>query len=126
MFKSLLLPFLFIALALSGCYKTEYEKVKRENDSLRSVLETNLDAIRTLQEVKELMDSIDVNRYALRTELHKGTTFQDVATRMQQINRFVKQSEEKIDILQKSLEKSETNASGYVMMIDALKGELEF
>jgi chromosome segregation ATPase len=115
-----------LALTLSGCYKSEYERVKHENDSLRNVLKTNHEVVATLHDVRSLLDSIDISRHALRTELSKGTTYGDVSTRLQSINQFVKRSEEKITVLEQKLKSTESDASAYVMMIDALKGELEF
>jgi chromosome segregation ATPase len=115
-----------LLFALSGCYKSEYERVKKENDSLRSVLQTNQEVMVTMQDVRGLLDSIDISRHALRTQLSEGTTFGDISTRLQTINQFIKRSEEKVVVLEQKLKRAESDASGYVMMIDALKGELDF
>jgi chromosome segregation ATPase len=89
-------------------------------------LKTSQDVMTTLNDVKGLLDSIDISRHAMRTELNQGTTYQELSTRLHGINQFVKRSEEKITILEKKLKSVESDASAYVMMIDALKGELEF
>lgn len=115
-----LLPFLF----LQSCNTKENERLRAENDSLRQELQTRYSMVKTMTEIKGLLDSIDESRNVLRVQMHEGTSFEDFTSRLTDINQYVKRSVEKILNLENALKTSETESEAYVMMVAALKDEL--
>jgi chromosome segregation ATPase len=79
----------------------------------------------TLVEVGTLMDSIDASRNMLRMDMVEGTTYEDYTSRMQELNRYVKETERKIDDLEQALQKSQGAASTYAKQIKKLKADLD-
>ena len=75
--------------------------------------------------MRGLLDSIDANRNSLRTNLSEGTSYEEFTTRLKDINEFVKMSEEKISLIQNALKDSKHEASAYLMLVDALKSEVQ-
>lgn len=121
---SLSVSLTLIAL-ISGCGTKEIEKLRSTNDSLQNELKSMHAVLVTMNEVKGMLDSIDASRRVLRMELNQGTTYENFTSRLQEINEYVKRSEERITELKKELKASRREASSYLLMIDALKGELE-
>lgn len=119
--------FLFIlaAGALMVSCGGESEKLQTQVDSLRSELQTSQEFVKTLQEVGVLMDSIDANRQLLRVNMVEGTTYDDYTSRMKDINNYVKDTQSKIEDLEKSLKKSKGAANAYAATIKKLKQDLE-
>ncbi len=99
--------------------------MQAELDSLRSVATEGQQVAQTLAEVGTLMDSIDANRQLLRVNMVEGTTYSDYTARMKDINSYVKQSQQKVEELEKALKKSKGNASAYAATIKKLKADLE-
>jgi chromosome segregation ATPase len=108
-----------------GCGGAEKEKLKTEVDSLKSALQENQQFVETLQQVGVLMDSIDANRQLLRVNMVEGTTYDDYTSRMKDINGYVKDTQNKIADLEKSLKKSKGTANAYSATIKKLKADLE-
>ncbi|HNR74961.1 MAG TPA: hypothetical protein PKM03_12075, partial [Cyclobacteriaceae bacterium] len=96
---------LAIAAGMMSCGK-EAEKLRTQVDSLKTELQTSQQFAQTLQEVSILMDSIDANRKLLRVNMVEGTTYDDYTSRMKDINNYVKDTQNKIEDLEKSLKKS--------------------
>jgi len=71
------------------------------------------------------MDSIDASRQLLRVNMVEGTTYSDYTTRMKDINSYVKETQKKIDDLEKSLKTSSANANAFSKTIKKLKADLE-
>lgn len=119
--------FLFIvaAGALMAACGGESERLQTQVDSLRSELQTSQEFVKTLQEVGVLMDSIDANRQLLRVNMVEGTTYDDYTARMKDINNYVKDTQSKIEDLEKSLKKSKGTANAYAATIKKLKADLE-
>ncbi len=116
---------LFVAaLTFAGC-NIKSEKLQSQVDSLKAELQTNQKFVQTLQEVGTLMDSIDANRQLLRVNMVEGTTYSDYTSRMKDINNYVKDTQGKIEDLEKSLKKSKGNANAYAATIKKLKADLE-
>ena len=114
------------ALALTGCIKTtESEKLLTELDSLRTELQTSQEMARTLNEVGVLMDSIDASRQALRLNMVEGTTYDVYVNRLQGLNNYVRETQNKIDDLEKALKKSKSNANAFSQTIKKLKADIE-
>lgn len=99
--------------------------MQAELDSLRAVATEGQQVAQTLAEVGTLMDSIDANRQLLRVNMVEGTTYSDYTARMKDINNYVKQSQEKVEELEKALKKSKGNANQYAATIKKLKADLE-
>lgn len=119
-------PLLLIFLiCLAGCNSKEITRLQIENDSLRNELASRYSVLTSLKDVRGLLDSIDANRNSLRTNLSEGTSYEEFATRLKDINEFVKMSEEKIDLIQNALKNSKHEASAYLMLVDALKSEVQ-
>lgn len=124
MTKNLLIALSAGALLMS-CGGGEKEKLRTEVDSLRTALQENQQFVTTLQEVGVLMDSIDANRQLLRVNMVEGTTYDDYTARMRDINSYVKDTQSKIEDLEKSLKKSKGTASAYSATIKKLRADLE-
>ena len=119
-----LLFVLAIGMGMMNC-GGEKEKLKSQVDSLKAELQTSQQFATTLQEVGTLMDSIDANRQLLRVNMVEGTTYADYTSRMKDINNYVKDTQNKIESLEKSLKKSKGNANAYAGTIKKLKADLE-
>lgn len=116
--------FLAIALVLASC-DNKSEKLQTQVDSLKAELQTNQKFVQTLQDVGVLMDSIDANRQLLRVNMVEGTTYSDYTARMKDINNYVKDTQGKIEDLEKTLKKSKSAANQYAATIKKLKADLE-
>lgn len=117
--------FLVIFLAIAGCNSAEVTRLQIQNDSLRSVLASHQAAAESLEDITMWLDSIDASRTLLLTDLAEGTSHEGFSSRLNHINEFVKISEEKIGILQKALNSSEVESSAYLMLVNALKSEVQ-
>jgi chromosome segregation ATPase len=119
------LMFVFAATLLAACGNKENAQLQSQVDSLRSELETSQRLTQTLQEVGVLMDSIDANRQLLRVNMVEGTTYDNYTARMKDLNNYVKDTENKIAELEKSLKKSKGTANAFSATIKKLKADLE-
>lgn len=113
-----------IGIIMASCGGNS-EKLQSQVDSLRTELQTSQQFATTLQEVGVLMDSIDANRQLLRVNMVEGTTYDNYKSRMKDINNYVKDSQNKISDLEKSLKKSKGNANAFAATIKKLKADLE-
>lgn len=116
---------LIALLSLAGCNSKEVARLQQENDSLRHELTSGRNVLVGITDVRGLLDSIDASRNALRTNLSEGTTYEEVTSRLRDINQFVQMSEDKIRIIQDELQASHNEASAYLMLVDALKSEVQ-
>lgn len=120
---------LIFALPLIGllwsCDTKEKQMLQSQVDSLRTELEVSNQMAQTLEQVGVLIDSIDANRQLLRTDVVEGTSYTDYTSRLQSINNHVKETENKIVELEKSLKKANGNSAAYSATIKRLKNELE-
>jgi len=125
MIKNIYAFFLLGFLAfLTSCSNKENEQLRAENDSLRNELNNRHALMMTMRDIKVLMDSIDFNRKALHVNLYEGTTYQEFTDRMQDINKYVVKTEQKLTALEDDLKQSKGESSAYMMMVAALKDEL--
>ena len=113
-----------IGMIMASCGGNS-EKLQSQVDSLRTELQTSQQFANTLQEVGVLMDSIDANRQLLRVNMVEGTTYDNYKSRMKDINNYVKDTQNKISDLEKSLKKSKGNANAFAATIKKLKADLE-
>jgi chromosome segregation ATPase len=114
-----------VATLMLGCGTKEREVLQSQVDSLKVELETSQAMAQTLAEVGSMMDSIDASRQLLRVNMVEGTTYGDYTTRMKDINGYVKETQKKIDDLEKSLKTSKSNANAFSKTIKKLKADLE-
>ncbi len=123
MVKNLLLV-LVVGTLITGC-GGEKEKLQKTVDSLNAELQTSKQVASTLQQVGSLMDSIDANRQLLRMNMVEGTTYEDYTSRMRDINNYVRDTQNKIEDLEKALKKSKGSSNTYAAMVKKLKTDLE-
>lgn len=114
-----------VAVLMAGCDTKEKDMLKSQVDSLKVELETSQRMAQTLTEVGTLMDSIDASRQLLRVNMVEGTTYDDYKARMKDINNYVKESQSKIDALEKNLATSQSKNSGNAKLLKKLKADLE-
>jgi uncharacterized protein YhaN len=116
---------LTVAVGLMACENKEKEALKKQVDSLNLELQRSHEMSQTLTEVGTLMDSIDASRQLLRVNMVEGTTYDDYASRMKDLNSYIKETQGKIDELEKSLKSSKANAGAFAKTIKKLKADLE-
>ncbi len=114
-----------VAALLAGCGTKEREMLQTQVDSLKVELETSQAMAQTLTEVGSMMDSIDASRQLLRVDMVEGTTYTDYTSRMKDINNYVKETQRKVDDLEKSLQTSKANSAAFSKTIKRLKADLE-
>ena len=124
MLRNLVLTIPVVAL-LAGCGTKEREMLQTQVDSLKVELETSQAMAQTLTEVGSMMDSIDASRQLLRVDMVEGTTYNDYTSRMKDINNYVKETQKKVDDLEKSLKTSSANSAAFSKTIKRLKADLE-
>lgn len=105
-----------------GCSDKEKENaLQSEVDSLRTELQESQQTAEALQEVGVMIDSIDASRQLLRTDMVEGASYQDYKNRLASIQEYVKESQAKIDELEKSVQKTR----GYAGTIRRMRADLE-
>lgn len=110
---------------LVACGAKEKAEMQSKLDSLSVELENSQRMANTLLEVGVLMDSIDASRQLLRINMVEGTTYDNYTSRMNDLNKYVKDTEKKIGELENSLKKSQGNAAAYARQIKKLKDDLQ-
>ncbi len=124
MLKKLVLS-LCIAAVIFGCDQKEKDQMQSKLDSLQTELEISQRMAKTLTEVGVLMDSIDASRQLLRVNMVEGTSYEDYKERMRDINSYVKDTQSKIEDLEKTLSKSRSTSNAYAATIKKLKADME-
>jgi hypothetical protein len=99
-----------LVVFLFGCNSKEKTALRHEVDSLTIQLTASRVAEESMNEVGLLIDSIDANRKSLQLKMVEGSSYADYVTRLRNINTYVKETETKLDVLEKSV-KSSSNAS---------------
>jgi chromosome segregation ATPase len=122
---SRLLALPLLALIIFSCDNSEKEQLRSQVDSLKRELETSQEMAETLTEVGTLMDSIDASRQLLRVNMVEGTTYEDYSSRMNDLNAYVQETQQKIDGLERSLKQSRANSTLYANTIKKLKDDLD-
>lgn len=113
---------LMLAALVWSCDVREREMLTSKVDSLQVELMTSQKNVETLQEIGALIDSIDASREMLRTNTVEGTSFSDYKVKLDEINKYIKETRSKIEELENSIQK---NASQYTASLNRLKKELE-
>lgn len=120
MLKKLFLTLMVAAFFLSCSDEKKEQAMQSQIDSLRVELRSSQETASTLQEVGLLIDSIDANRQLLRTDMVEGTSMTNYKSRLQDINDYVKQTQNKLA----ELEKSSRNSKVFAGTIKKLRADL--
>ncbi len=111
-----------VTSVLWGCNSKEKMRLQSQVDSLRKDAENNRLVSQALGDVGALLDSIDVSRNVLQTEMAgTDTSYSDYANRLRNINTYIHDSQQKIMKLEKSVAKNK----GYQATIQRLRADLE-
>jgi hypothetical protein len=121
---SLIVCFFSIGLILNGCETRQISQLKSENDSLRNQLVEHNEMVNHFRQLNVLLDSIDPNGNFLHKPSGEEDSFERVVSRLQQINDYITKTEQYLEKIKKDLAMSKHEASAYLMMVDALKGEV--
>ncbi len=108
-----------------SCENRDKETLQFQVDSLKMELDRSHEASRTLTEIGSLLDSIDDTRQLLRVNLVEGTPYDDYSGRMEELNEYVRATQNKIDELEQSLRTSNANAQAFTQSINKLKADLQ-
>jgi hypothetical protein len=103
-----------IAVILFGCDTKEKEALQSKVDSLNVQLMASKQAEESMNEVGVLIDSIDASRKSLHVSMIEGGSYADYVARLREINTYVKQTETKLNALEKS-SKNSSKASARVI-----------
>ena len=121
MIRNIILGFAVIGM-LAGCRNEEKERaLQTQIDSLQTELQTSQETAEQMQEVGIMIDSIDANRQLLRTDMVEGTSYSNYRERLAGINDYVKETQARLD----ELEKSAKNSALYAGTIRRLRKDLE-
>jgi chromosome segregation ATPase len=118
--KTLLLS-LGVAAAMLSCDTKEKERLQSKVDSLSTELQASQQVAAQLKEVDVLIDSIDLSRNVLRANVVEGTSYNNYSDRLKDINKHIKDTQMKID----ELEKTSKKVPGLSSSIRRLKSDLE-
>jgi cell division septum initiation protein DivIVA len=121
MIKKLFLSLSVVGLLWSCGLKDENAKLKSQIDELNVEVKTGQKMVATLQEVGVLLDSIDVNRNLLRSNIVEGTSYSNYSERLKDLNSYVKSTHSKIVELEASLSKAKSGSSQYASMVKRLR-----
>lgn len=124
MSRRLLYFFVVMGLLLS-CDSKDKEALQFQVDSLKMELDKSHEATRTLTEIGLLLDSIDATRQLLRVNLVEGTPYDDYTGRMQELNEYIRTSQDRLARLEQSLRTSKANAQAFAKTVNQLKREIE-
>jgi DNA repair exonuclease SbcCD ATPase subunit len=121
MIKKFIVGFATVGMLWSCGNEKREQAMQSQIDSLRTELHASQESAQTLQEVGVLIDSIDASRQLLRTDMIEGTSYGDYKERLRGISKYVKETQAKID----ELEKSAKNSRVYAGTIKRLRADLK-
>ncbi len=119
-----LLYFLLIPAFFTSCETRDKEALQFQVDSLKTELARSHETSRALVEIGTLLDSIDATRQLLRVNLVEGTPYDDYSGRMEELNDYIRTTQDKISDLEQSLRTSKANAQAFTRSINKLKADL--
>jgi len=122
--KSYLLISLASLFILSCGLKDQNEQLKLENEELEAELTRAQAGVTTLEQIGVLMDSIDAMRNVIQLDLESGTTYEDYLKQMEDLTRYVEETEAKLGSLESQFSKANEKNRAYVSTIKRLKNEL--
>ncbi len=95
-----------IAALTMSCDSKERAQLQHKVDSLSAELQVSKQVESTMNEIGGLIDSIDANRQALRTEMVEGTSYTDYIKRLKEINDHISTTKNKISEMEKAMKAS--------------------
>lgn len=121
---SILILFI-VGLFLMSCGSDELSRLRAENAALRKALEEYQPEIEAMRNMNAWLDSIDVNRHSTHSdEGNSEPVPQAVSSRLQDVNRYVITSEEKLTRFEDSLHQSKQALYRFELMISELEHEV--
>jgi chromosome segregation ATPase len=111
-----------MAALMMNCDSKERAQLQHRVDSLSAELQASKQVEATMSEIGVLIDTIDANRQALRTEMVEGTSYTDYIRRLKDINTHISETKNKVAELEKNV-KSAKNSSA--VALKRLKQDLE-
>jgi chromosome segregation ATPase len=123
--KSKIVLMMSIVGLFFSCDKKKEDHAKLVADSLRTELQSNKKLTEAMVEIGTLLDSIDASRRVLRVRMIEGTDYQTFASRMHDINQYVRSAEAKIESLEKSMASTKGNNAAYAAAVKKMKNDLE-
>jgi chromosome segregation ATPase len=111
-----------IAALMMNCDSKERAQLQHRVDSLSAELQASKQVEATMGEVGVLIDSIDANRQALRTEMVEGTSYTDYIKRLKDINQHITETKNKVAELEKNVKNAKSSSA---VAIKRLKQDLE-
>src|ERR1051326_6553262 len=95
-----------LASVLFGCDTSEKTNLQIKVDSLNNALVESKKTEVAMNEVGVILDSIDFNRHVLHVRMQEGISYSDYVNRLNEINSNIKESQEKIALLETRLKGS--------------------
>lgn len=111
-----------IAALMMNCDSKERAQLQHRVDSLSAELQASKQVEATMGEIGVLIDTIDANRQALRTEMVEGTSYTDYIKRLKDINNHITETKTKVAELEKNVKNAK---SASATALKRLKADLE-
>jgi chromosome segregation ATPase len=111
-----------IAALMMNCDSKERAQLQHRVDSLSAELQASKQVEATMGEIGVLIDSIDANRQALRTEMVEGTSYTDYIRRLKDINNHISETKTKVAELEKNVKSAKSSSA---VALKRLKADLE-
>ncbi|HYG19181.1 MAG TPA: hypothetical protein VD816_09635 [Ohtaekwangia sp.] len=118
MIRKLILGLPLLGL-LWSCDTQEKTRLRAQVDSLQTELQVSQQTAQSLEEVGALIDSIDASRQLLRTDVVEGTSYKDYSSRLRSINNHIKETQNKIAELEKSIKSTKSGSSATIRRMKA-------
>jgi hypothetical protein len=100
-----------VAALMMSCDSKERAQLQHRVDSLSAELQASKQVEATMSEVGVLIDSIDANRQALRTEMVEGTSYTDYIKRLKEINMHISDTKIKIGEMEKQVKSAKGSSA---------------
>ncbi|HZY81989.1 MAG TPA: hypothetical protein VFE50_20840 [Cyclobacteriaceae bacterium] len=111
-----------MAALMMSCDSKERAQLQHRVDSLSAELQASKQVEATMGEIGVLIDSIDANRQALRTEMVEGTSYSDYIRRLKDINTHISDTKNKVAELEKNVKSAKSSSA---VALKRLKADLE-
>ena len=121
---SLIVCFFTLGLIMYGCESRQIAQLKSENDSLKNQLVEHQEMVNHFRQLNVLLDSIDPAGNFLHKPSGEEDSFERVVSKLKSINDYITKTEQYLAKIKRDLAMSKHEASAYLMMADALKGEV--
>jgi chromosome segregation ATPase len=119
-----ILSVLMVGFCFVACESKKIAQLQHQNDSLRHELSTRNSLLVAMYEAAALLDSIEINNQYVADAASQQPYHEQFSVRLHQINQYIKRSQQKINVMERELSSTKNEAFAYLMMVDALKGEV--